>query len=140
MKSKKNNDSLLLVAVEPGKPSCILNVDPSIKSIDDLERAVGGALEAFHPLCEACNVVFIRDKHYDIPMKYRFEKDGGIYDIVPGPFIIVGGTETEFRSLSNAEARHFMHRYFFHDCFIRNNGKYFTIPFSDRPMTDLFKS
>jgi len=143
MNCKSAKENLRMLAVEPGKPSCILNIDSSIKSFDDLENAVGGALEAFHPLCEARNVVFIRDKYNDIPMKYRFKEDGEIYDIVTGPFLIVGlaeGTETEFRSLSNAEAHHFLHRYLFHDCFIRNNGNYFTIPFSDRPMTDTLKS
>ena len=74
MKHEVKN-SLHLLAVEPGKAPCVLCIDPSIKSIGDLEKDIGNALESFHPLSEARNVIFIRDK-YDIPMEHRFRKDG----------------------------------------------------------------
>ena len=94
-------ERLTVLCVKPGeKPKCI-----EIESgLDALQRAVGGYIEAVYPYEDPVALIVNEEgKLNGLPLNRALrDEDNNIYDIVAGPFLVVGLGESNFTSLTPA--------------------------------------
>ena len=98
--SEPERDSTITVlVVEPGKEPYGKEIDSGLES---LQHEVGGYIEAVYPFEEPVAIVCNEEAKLEgLPLNRALrDDDGDIYDIVAGPFMVVGLTEDSFGSLS----------------------------------------
>lgn len=87
-------ERLTVLCVKPGeKPKCI-----EIESgLDALQRAVGGYIEAVYPYEDPVALIVNEEgKLNGLPLNRALrDEDNNIYDIVAGPFLVVGLGESK---------------------------------------------
>lgn len=94
------------VLVEPDKMAKIVDIDPSI---ENLQRIVGGYVEAYQPWPERVTILCNEDgKEMGLEINRTLvDEDGNIIDVLVGTFLIVGEKGTNFADLTEEQAKHF---------------------------------
>lgn len=87
-----------VIMVEPAKRPVVADIDNTLES---LQKSVGGYIQAVYPWTDACALVCDDDAKFKGATLNRAlrDKDGDIYDIVAGTFLIVGVEKDDFVSL-----------------------------------------
>ena len=87
-----------VLMIEPGKVPYMKEIESSLES---LQREVGGYIEVVYPYEDMCGIITgeeakLNGSPYNRALR---DEDGEIYDIIAGPFMIVGLGEEDFTSL-----------------------------------------
>jgi len=98
-----------VLVVEPQKPCRVQEID----SLADMQRIVGGDIEAVYPFQELVAVVCNADgKALGLPMnRPLLDKDYLPYDIIRGTFFITGLGQEDFISLTDEQIQRYKSLY-----------------------------
>ena len=88
-----------VVLCEPGKKARVTTI---MNSLESLQKMVGGYIEAVYPFDDPVAIVCNEEGKINGCELNRSLKDenGKVYDIIAGPFLVVGLSEDDFASLS----------------------------------------
>ena len=102
-----NESKMQVIVVEPGKEAEIREIGSSLES---LQEAVGGWIEAVYPYKDPVAIVCNEEGKLDgLPLNRALrDEDGYIYDVIAGTFLVVGLTEDNFGSLSDELAERYL--------------------------------
>lgn len=103
-RTQKSDNLLRVVYVEPGRPAFEAEI---LHRLEAEQKAVGGLIEPIYLEDGICLVGNEESKLIGMPGNRRLE--GGT--IIAGPFFLVGDTRSDFRSLTDDEARKLLHRF-----------------------------
>ena len=98
-----------VLVVEPQKPCRVQEID----SLADMQRIVGGDIEAVYPFQELVAVVCNADgKALGLPMnRPLLDKDYLPYDIIRGTFFVAGLGQEDFISLTDEQIQRYKSLY-----------------------------
>lgn len=121
-------EKITVVMVEPGK---LARVEEIGTSLEELQKTVGGWIEAYYPfeeqVCIVCNDEG-KINHMDLNRAIR-GVDGEIVDIIAGPFFICDCSTDRFGSLSKEQQEKYLNQYRQPEKFYRFGGEIAAIPF-----------
>lgn len=88
--------------IEPGQYPKSIELENSLPA---LQKAVGGYIEVTYPFEEMVGLIMNEEgKLMGLPLnRALYTEEGELYDIVAGPFLAVGLTSDDFRSLTKEE-------------------------------------
>ena len=88
-----------VIMCKPGKRACITTIENTLAS---LQRLVGGYIEAVYPFDDPVAIICNEEGKLNGLELNRALRDesGKVYDIIAGPFLVVGLGEEDFTSLS----------------------------------------
>lgn len=117
-----SNKQITILVVEPCKRPYVKTIP---HTLDELQRVVGGAIEAIYPFFD--NVALICNEEgklngLELNRALR-DEDDHIYDIIAGTFFIVGLSEDDFESLSVEMIQKYSEYYARPEIFFNNDGK-----------------
>lgn len=95
----KKSDTMEVLLVEPGQYARIVSIE---RSLEGMQRAVGGYIEAIYPFDDPIALVCdeegkLNGKELNRALR---NEDGKIYDVVAGTFFVCGLGEESFDDLS----------------------------------------
>ena len=124
-------DKITVVFLEPGKLARIEQIDASLEG---LQGAVGGYIEAMYPfeeqVCVICNE---EGKINGIPWNRAIRMDGQILDVIAGPFFICDCRGENFGSLSAEPQRRYLKLFKYPERVMTINGEIASIPYNPTP-------
>ena len=117
-----NESKMQVIVVEPDKEAEIREIGSSLES---LQEAVGGWIEAVYPYKDPVAIVCNEEGKLDgLPLNRALrDEDGYIYDVIAGTFLVVGLTEDNFGSLSDELAERYLERFRQPEVFLQANGR-----------------
>ena len=101
--------------------------------LEDLQKAVGGDIEAVYPFNEPVALVMHDEGKImgkDLNRALR-DEDGEIYDIIAGVFLVVGLGEEDFSSLSPELMKQFEEHFHQPETFVRMGRSIMALPLPD---------
>ena len=101
--------------------------------LEDLQKAVGGDIEATYPFNEPVALVMHDEGKLvgkDLNRALR-DDDGDIYDIIAGDFLVVGLGEDDFCSLSPELMKQFEEHFHQPETFVRMGRSIMALPLPD---------
>ena len=120
-------DKMNVLCVKPGeRPRCIKIED----DLGELQRAVEGYIEAIYPYEDPVVLIVNEEgKMNGLPLNRALrDENNNIYDIVAGPFLVVGLGESEFISLTPALIKKYEKLFHCPEAFIKLGGHLTVIP------------
>ena len=120
-------DKLTVLYVKPGEKPKHIEIENDLEA---LQRAVGGYIEAVYPYEDPVALIVNEEgKLNALPLNRALrDEDNDIYDIVAGPFLVVGLGESEFASLTSALMEKYEKLFHSPEAFINLNGHLTVIP------------
>lgn len=121
-----------VLVVEPYKEPYEKEIDPGLES---LQHEVGGDIECMYPFDDPVGIVCNEEgKLEGLPLNRSLrDKDGEIYDVVAGTFLVVGLGEESFEGLSKEQMDKFKAHFKTPEQFIMIGGEIVSIPLGDPP-------
>ncbi len=120
-------EKLTVLVVEPMKEPYVKEIDPGLHA---LQAEVGGDIAASYPFDDPVGLVLNDEGKLiglDLNRSLR-DEHGEIYDIVAGPFLVVGLGEESFASLSPDMIQKYTEHFKQPEQFISLNGQIVSIP------------
>ena len=123
-------DTLSVLLVEPDRYPRPVEIDASLEALQD---AVGGFIEVTYPFDEAVGLVMNEEGKIDgLPLNRALrDEDGDVYDIVAGPFLVVGLTDGDFRSLTPEQMETYSAMFHSPEIFVRMGKGFLALPVPD---------
>ena len=121
--------TIQVVLVEPGKLARIAEVGTTL---DAMQQAVGGCIEAYYPFEEqVCIVCNEEGKINGLPLNraIRDADTGDIADIIAGSFFICDCSGENFGSLSSEQLRRYTEQFKYPERFFRMDNEIRAVPF-----------
>lgn len=120
-------EKMTVLCVKPGEKPKRIEVEDDLRS---LQRAVGGDIEAVYPYEDPVALIVNEEgKLNGLPLNRALRDEGNeIYDIVAGPFLVVGLGESEFTSLTPVLMKKYEKLFHYPEAFIRVGGHITAIP------------
>ena len=114
-------EQLTVLCVKPGEKPKRIEIE---SSLDALQRAVGGYIEAVYPYEDPVALIVNEEgKLNGLPLNRALrDEDNDIYDIVAGAFLVVGLGESEFASLTPALMEKYEKLFLSPEAFLNLNG------------------
>ena len=99
-----------VLVVEPKKAPYVKEVG---EELPDLQKEVGGFIEAVYPFEDDAAIICNEEgKQKNLELnRALFDRDGEVYDIIAGTFLITGTREDSFGSLSPEQIDRYSRRY-----------------------------
>ena len=101
--------------------------------LEDLQKAVGGYIQAVYPFEEPVALVMDEEAKLtgkDLNRALR-DEDGDMYDIIAGDFLVVGLGEEDFSSLSPELMKQFEEHFHQPEMFVRMGRSIMALPLPD---------
>lgn len=120
-------EKMTVLVVEPRKEPYLKEIDPGLHS---LQAEVGGDIAASYPFSDPVGLV-CNDEGKLIGLELNRglrDKDGNLYDIMAGTFLVVGLSEESFASLPPELAQKYMEHFKQPEQFISLNGQIIALP------------
>lgn len=123
-------DTISVLLVEPEKYPRPVEIGTDLS---DLQEAVGGYIEVTYPFDENVGVIMNEEgKLEGMPLNRALRDDEGkIYDVVAGPFLVVGLTEESFGSLTPDQMAKFEQQFHQPEMFIQMGKGVMALPIPD---------
>ena len=120
-------ERLTVLCVKPGKKPACIEIEAGL---DALQRAVGGCIEAVYPYEDPVALIVNEEgKLNGLPLNRALrDEDNDIYDIVAGPFLVVGLGESNFTSLTPALMGKYKKLFHCPEAFIKMGERLTVIP------------
>lgn len=111
-----------VLMIEPGKAPYTKEINPGLES---LQHEVGGDIEPFYPSETDAAAYIMNDegKVIGLPLNRGLFDEGAMYDIISGPFLVVGTEESTFGSLSDELILKYTELFRYPEVFVRLNGQ-----------------
>lgn len=126
------SEKIKVVMLEPGKEARIEEIE---HTLENLQRIVGGLIEALYPFDEAvCFVANDSGKIDGLPLNraVREEASNDIIDIIAGTCFICDCSGEDFGSLTDEQCERFRLRYQYPEHFVRTENGIMVIPYIPR--------
>ena len=131
-----NPQTMQVLYVEPGRKARITTIKNDLES---LQKMVGGYIEAVYPYEDPVAIVCNEEgKINGMELNRALRDDSGkIYDILAGPFLVVGLGEEDFDSLSKEHQEKYQKLFEHPEMFFRIGNKIQAakVETNDRPRT-----
>ena len=116
------DETLRVVFVEPGKPAQIKIIPNTLEA---MQRAVGGYIEATYPFSEeVCLVSNEEGKICHLPYNRALrDTNGSILDVIAGSFFLCGCGEEDFVGLTDRQVDRYLAKFAQPESFKVINGK-----------------
>ena len=123
-------DTISVLLVEPEKYPRPVEIGTGL---EDLQQAVGGYIEVTYPFDDQVGLVMNEEgKLEGLPLNRALRDDEGkIYDVVAGPFLVVGLMEESFGSLTPAQMAQFEQQFHQPEMFIQMGKGVMALPIPD---------
>mgnify|MGYP002626622010 CR=1 FL=1 len=120
-----------VVYVEPEKLARVTMIGTEL---EDLQQAVGGYIEVTYPFDEPVGLVMNEEGKLDgLPLNRALrDENGQIYDVVAGPFLVVGLTEEDFGSLTPDQMAAFEEKFHSPEVFVRMGRGIMAVPVEEK--------
>lgn len=123
---EKNEITVLMV--QPGKVPFVKTV---ISTLEGLQAEVGGDIEVTYPFEDNVGLIMneegkINGLEYNRSLR---DENGMVYDVIAGPFMVVGLSDSDFCSLTSEQISTYMEVYRHPEAFIRSEGRLLVIPY-----------
>lgn len=118
---------MTVLAVQPGKKPVKLELDSTLKSMQDF---VGGTIQAIYPY-EDTVAIICNDEGKLNGMKYNRalrNEAGEVMDILCGPFFVCGLGEKDFTSLTAEQLETYYKVFEYPEVFLAVGGKLIVLP------------
>lgn len=128
--NQHERDTIQVVLLEPGKQARITEIGASL---EEMQAAVGGYIEAIYPFSEEVALVCNEEaKLIGMPLNraLRQEESGEILDIIAGPCFLCDCAGENFGSLSREQAVRYANQFRFPEQFFRVNEEIVAIPYA----------
>ena len=124
-------ETMTVLLVEPDKHPRPVEIGTEL---EDLQNAVGGYIEVVYPFDEPVGLVMNEEgKLEGLPLNRALrDDDGHIYDVVAGPFLVVGLTEENFGSLTPEQMTAFEGKFHSPEAFVRMGRGIMAIPIDEK--------
>lgn len=128
-------EKLEVLLVQPGAYPKAVTIGAEL---EDLQKAVGGDIEAVYPFDDdVALVVNGEGKINGLALNRALRtKDGDIYDIVAGDFLVVGLGEEDFSSLSPEQLERYAQMFHHPEVFVKMGRSIMTLPMPDDMVKD----
>lgn len=128
-----------VVLCEPGKKARVTTV---MNNLESLQKMVGGYIEATYPFKDPVAIVCNEEgKLTNMELNRSLkDADGKVYDIIAGPFMIVGLSEDDFASLSKEHQEKYCKMFEKPEQFLRMGQEIIAVPIDDKEKTSRNKS
>ena len=132
-------DMMSVVVVQPGQSAQAFDIDGSLEG---LQQIVGGLIEVVYPFDDNVGLVMNDEgKINGLPLNRALRgEDGEIYDVIAGPFVVVGLSADNFQSLTPEQEARYLEMYKTPERFERRNGKIIAIPMNNVMDFDQFRT
>ena len=121
-------DNIKVVLCEPGKCAKIADID---SSLEGLQAAVGGLIEAMYPFDESvCIIRNEEDKINGMELNRAIKDEGKVVDIIAGPFFVCGCNTESFSSLTAEQQKTYLQMFQYPEIFMRCGGEVLSIPYN----------
>lgn len=120
-------EKMTVLCVKPGKKPMRIEIEDGLGA---LQRAVGGCIEAVYPYEDPVALIVNKEgKLNGLPLNRALrDEDNDIYDIVAGPFLVVGLGESNFTSLTPALMGKYKKLFHCPEAFIKMGERLTVIP------------
>ena len=120
-------DNITVLVVEPEKKPYVKSIPSGLAS---LQHEVGGYIQAIYPWDDPCAIICdeegkLKDKALNRALR---DKDGHIYDVVAGTFLIVGIGNENFTSLDSKYIMKYSEMFTNLEVFLRFDDKILVLP------------
>ena len=124
-------ETMTVLLVEPDKYPRPVEMGTEL---EDLQKAVGGYIEVVYPFDEPVGLIMNEEGKLDgLPLNRALrDDDGKIYDVVAGPFLVVGLTEENFGSLTPEQLAAFEEKFHSPEVFVRMGRGIMAIPVDEK--------
>ena len=129
--SEPAKETMTVLLVEPGKYPRPVEIGTEL---EDLQQAVGGYIEVTYPFDEPVGLVMNEEGKLDgLPLNRALrDENGQIYDVVAGPFLVVGLTEEDFGSLTPDQMAAFEEKFHSPEVFVRMGRGIMAVPVEEK--------
>lgn len=123
-------ETITVLLVEPEKHPRPVEIRTEL---EDLQKAVGGYIEVTYPFDDNAAIVVNEEGKLNGMQLNRALRDeeGEIYDIVAGPFLVVGLTEENFGSLTPEQMKTYEEQFHSPEVFMKMGRSIMSIPIPD---------
>lgn len=128
----ENEKMIKVLRVEPGKTPYECDISPELAS---LQKQVEGYIECVYPFDDPVGLIVNEEGKINCMELNRALRtdEGEIYDIIAGPFIVVGLTDDSFCSLSDELIDKYKKEFRDPEIFVRVDGKIYALPVRAEP-------
>lgn len=125
-------NTIKVVLCEPGK---FAKVSEITNTLEGLQAAVKGDIEAFYPFDEQVCIICNEEGKFNGMSANRavFGEDREIMDVIFGPFIICDCSGRDFGSLNSEQLERFTKQFHNPERLISINGKILSVPYNPQP-------
>ena len=127
MIKEKRESEITVVACYPGKSAVVMRIQNTLEA---KQAFVGGYIQAVYPFDDPVAIVCNEEGKINgmEPCRALFDEDGGIYDIIVGPFLICGLDDEGFISLTEEQQEQYLAMFRNPEMFFLLNGEMVAIP------------
>ena len=124
----KPETRIKVVMIQPGEIAKVTEIG---NTLEELQRAVGGYIEAFYPFEEEVCIVCNDEGKFNgmAPNRAVYGEDKKLMDIIFGPFFICDCSGESFGSLSPEQLEKYSKQFKFPEHFLRNDRDVIAIPY-----------
>lgn len=136
--TQEKADTMTVLLVEPNKYPEVKEIGTDLES---LQQAVGGNIEVTYPFEDNVGLVVNEEgKINGMPLNRAVrDEDGGVTDIVAGPFLVVGLIEDSFGSLTQEQIGKFEQEFHQPEAFVKMGKGVMAIPIPDDVVKEMDK-
>lgn len=112
---------LKVIIVEPEKIARVAEIE---KSLESMQKVVGGCIEALYPFDDYVAIVCNEEgKCNGLPLNRGIStEEYGLYEIIAGTFFICGCDGADFSSLTDEQIGVYLNKFKYPEMFIKLNG------------------
>ena len=125
-----------VLKIEPNKKPEVKDI---LEGLESLQQEVEGYIEVVYPFEDPVGLVVNEEgkiNGMELNRALR-DEDGNLYDIIAGPFLVVGLTEDDFCSLSDEMLEKYSKLYEKPEIFMNLGGKIHVIPMDETIAQDI---
>ena len=130
MIKNKSESEITVVACYPGKAATVIRIQNTLEA---KQTFVGGYIQAVYPFDDPVAIVCNEEGKLNgmEPCRALFDEDGGIYDIIVGPFLICGLDDEGFISLTKEQQEQYLAMFRQPQMFVSLNGELIAVPIEE---------
>ena len=124
--------TIRVVYAEPNKLALVIDIGAEL---EDMQKAVGGDIEAFQPFEEKVAIVCNDEGKYNgmLPNRAVYGENSEMMDIIFGSFFICDCSGSNFGSLSDEQIKRYKNQYRNPEHFFKVGDKIVAVPY--KPLT-----
>ena len=128
---ESGNEKLTVVMLEPGKVARTAEIGSSLA---DLQKAVGGMIEAYYPFEEEVCIVCNDEGKFNgmSPCRAVYDPEGRMMDIIFGPCFICDCRGENFGSLSEDQIKRYTEQFKNPERYFRIDGEIKAVPYEPK--------